>query len=273
MSELDLDLAHPLPPSVDFGQIVYPPGAGFGPRRQHNVQLVVVYRGSADVTLDGEERFQIPADHVGLLRPGRVENFAFARHTETHHGWVHLSYFKAESPPPAVIGRLPACLPLTSSLRGLMDAALGLTPRQDATAPHARLLAVAMLQAYADAASPDAGASPAAPPPPPAVGRALHHMHEHLAQPLALADLAAAASVTPSHLVRLFGQHLQTTPMRRLWELRARRGVDLLRDTGLSVSEIAYRVGCQTPYHFSRLIRKHAGQPPTELRRKLWNRG
>ncbi len=81
-----------------------------------------------------------------------------------------------------------------------------------------------------------------------------------------LVDLAAAAHVTPSHLVRLSREHLGVTPVALLWETRVRRGLDLLKNTGLTVAEVADQCGFASPFHFSRRVKQATGKPPRELR-------
>ena len=61
--------------------------------------------------------------------------------------------------------------------------------------------------------------------------------------------------------------------MRYVWEARTRRGAQLLRETGLTVSEIAYRCGFQTPFHFSRWVKQVHGMSPKEFRAQAWGRG
>ena len=65
---------------------------------------------------------------------------------------------------------------------------------------------------------------------------------------------------------KIFREHLKLSPSQYLWELRISKGVNLLRATGHNISEIAYRCGYQTPYHFSRHIKQKFGCSPSELR-------
>ncbi len=104
----------------------------------------------------------------------------------------------------------------------------------------------------------------------PAVETARHFIHAHLREPLTLDMIAMAAAVSPPHLIRLFRQQLNTTPMAYLWERRVAQGIDLLRQTGLSVGEIATRCGFQTSYHFSRRVRQAMGLSPIEVRQQSW---
>jgi AraC family L-rhamnose operon regulatory protein RhaS len=52
-----------------------------------------------------------------------------------------------------------------------------------------------------------------------------------------------------------------------LWNLRAEKGAFLLRQTGLSVSEIAYQCGYTNPFHFSRHVKAKYGHSPSDLRK------
>jgi transcriptional regulator GlxA family with amidase domain len=106
-----------------------------------------------------------------------------------------------------------------------------------------------------------------APPVHPAIEQAREFTHARLAEPITLDQLAAAAAVSPPHLVRLFRAHVGMTPMAYVWE---RRGVALLEQTGLSVKAIAEMCGFQTSYHFSRRVRLATGASPREVRRRAW---
>jgi AraC family transcriptional regulator of arabinose operon len=105
---------------------------------------------------------------------------------------------------------------------------------------------------------------------PPAVSAMKREIAERYADPLELRDLARAASVSTHHLVRLCRRHLDTTPMRLLWDTRVDQGVELLGSTGLTVAEIAYRVGFANPFHFSRLCKARHGRSPRDVRAAAW---
>jgi AraC-like DNA-binding protein len=87
-----------------------------------------------------------------------------------------------------------------------------------------------------------------------------------------LPTLAKYVGVSSAQLVKLFKRHLGTTPMRYVWESRTRRGSQLLRETGLTVGEIAFRCGFQTPFHFSRWVKQLYGVSPKEFRAREWGR-
>jgi AraC-like DNA-binding protein len=249
-----------------FGDVLYPAGGALGPRVQQDYQLVIIYEGEAQVEVDGTAH-AVPSQHALLLLPGHREVFQFARAQHSRHTWCAV----APQAVPAELGeraaRMPACLPLTQRVHTLVEYGLALPPGPAEAAGHLLLaIGLAALEAFLF----EAELAHQAQDVPEAVRRALHAMELHLAEPLDLRRIAEAASVTPQHLTRLFRRHLGTTPARHLWQLRTRRGVELLGETGLSIGAIAERSGFQSPFHFSRMVRRHYRRSPRELRALLW---
>jgi len=70
------------------------------------------------------------------------------------------------------------------------------------------------------------------------------------------------------HLARLFRRTYGVTPLAYVNAQRIQRARRLLRDTALSVSEIAHRTGFDEISGFSRLFRKQTGMSPREFRRQ-----
>jgi AraC-like DNA-binding protein len=261
LSEIDL---------VSAGEVVYPPGGRLGPRWQRDVQLVLVHEGSARVWVDGGEPLNIPANCVGLLLPGRREEFAFDDGVPTRHSWVQARAQWSGGGAAHWPGGDPTrVLPLSTALAELVQATTAATRAPLPTAePLANALAAAALWRYVGEAAARRG-GPAG-----AVERARAFLHANFGDPdVTLARTARAAHVTPAHLVRRFRAELGVTPIAYLWQRRVTAGIDLLTHTGLPVSDIAARVGFRSAYHFSRRISAYAGRPPTALRRERWEPG
>jgi AraC-like DNA-binding protein len=68
-------------------------------------------------------------------------------------------------------------------------------------------------------------------------------MHAHLGDEISLADIAAAASLSRFHFLRLFQIVHGCTPVAYLRELRTQRALALLESTNLRSVEVAKRVG------------------------------
>jgi AraC-like DNA-binding protein len=261
LSEIDL-LAGLRPVRVSAGDVVYPPGGTLGPRWQHDVQLVLLHTGSARISIDDGLPSVHGADAVVLLLPGHRERFEFDRVGETHHSWVQLGL----SDPPDDLGALPPELPASGALTELVREAVDVarTPISTTTPLLAALATAALLRYVGEAESRVRGTADT-------VERARRFLHSRVADPdLDLGRVAAAAHVTPAHLVRRFRAELGVTPMAYLWERRVATGVDLLTNTGLPVGEVAARCGFKSVYHFSRRVKERTGSSPTALRRGRW---
>jgi len=98
------------------------------------------------------------------------------------------------------------------------------------------------------------------------VQRAVAYLHDHLAEPLDLDQLAEVSDLSRSHLTRLFRQHTGHTPMTYLRRARIERARQLLADVDLSIKQIARRCGFDDAYHFSRVFRQIDGLSPTLYR-------
>ena len=127
-----------------------------------------------------------------------------------------------------------------------------------------RALALHLLRAYSTHAP--------RPPAPPGVlvgwrlRRAVEHMHAHLAENLPLAQLAAAAGLSPSHFARAFRAATGEPPHRYLVRLRVDRARHLLEHTRLPVIEVGLRCGFEQTTHFATMFRKVTGLSPRAYR-------
>lgn len=251
-----------------FGEIRYQPDGACGPRRQRDVQLVVVHSGACLVAVDALGR-SLPVGWAALFLPGHQEHFRFSVEAETHHTWCAVQPASLSA---SLLHRLqgaPPLAPCSAMFNHLHAAAFHLEPPLDAHRHEALdQLALALLHEYLAMAEDWRNRAPVARP----VDRALRHMEDHLGEADCLAGAHRAAGVSRNALIYQFRDALGSTPARHLWRLRTERGVAMLGDTGLSVSEIAERCGFASPFHFSRLVRRSQGANPTTVREGLWGR-
>ncbi|MFI6291392.1 helix-turn-helix domain-containing protein [Nonomuraea sp. NPDC050790] len=98
------------------------------------------------------------------------------------------------------------------------------------------------------------------------VRAAIAFMRERLAEPLTLADLADEVYLSVFHLVRVFRQATGETPHRYLARLRIEKAQRLLRESGLTVAEIAPLCGFASPGALSTAFLRHTGVRPSAYR-------
>ncbi|MCL5999742.1 MAG: AraC family transcriptional regulator [Chloroflexi bacterium] len=251
---------------VVFGDVTYRPGGVCGPRTQADFQLVLLEQGEASVDIDGASLY-VPPQHVALMLPGRREHYRFTRDGITHHSWCAVRPDAVSESLRQRLVAAPRCQALTPRIRNLVEFGLSLPPAGVASADgvieHIGLAALHEYVFEAETAHHERDQ-------PEALRVACRYIDSHLTEPLALVDIARAAYVTPQYLIKLFRQHLGTTPARYVWQLRVGRGVELLRETGLSIAEIANRTGFKNPFHFSRMVKHQYQLSPRQLRKQAW---
>ncbi|HEV7213407.1 MAG TPA: AraC family transcriptional regulator [Blastococcus sp.] len=129
----------------------------------------------------------------------------------------------------------------------------------------ARMLAAALLHAFPCDTTAD---RPLRPPDQSlaALRRALDYIDTHAAEPIGLADIAAAAHLSVRGLQRAFRRHLDTTPTAQLRLARLDRAHQELLAThptsGTSLAATALRWGFTRPDRFTRLYRETYGHRP-----------
>ncbi|GHV70698.1 hypothetical protein AGMMS49928_19460 [Spirochaetia bacterium] len=100
--------------------------------------------------------------------------------------------------------------------------------------------------------------------------KAIDCIREHYADPsLQLNTAAEAAQVTPAYLSRLFSDQLKTSFVDYLTAFRVERAEKLIRESGMSIKEIAFAAGYQDPNYFSKIFRKLRGLSPSEFAERI----
>ncbi|HYF50050.1 MAG TPA: AraC family transcriptional regulator [Planctomycetota bacterium] len=100
------------------------------------------------------------------------------------------------------------------------------------------------------------------------ISRAQRFIQSHLADPIALADIAREARLSPFHFSRLFHKATGFAPAAYVRSLRISRAQELLRQGGLSVKEVGAAVGYPVVQNFSAAFRGATGMSPSEFVRK-----
>lgn len=255
-------------PRAYFGDVVYEPGGSCGPRVQTDFQLVFLLEGEVRVEVDDRVLILVPGQ-AGLFRPGHREYFRFTEKRKSRHSWcsVHPDLVPAELAAECLSAA--EVLAVSRRLEQSMELGLSLPASLGRPGPQGLIESIGLttLHEYVHLSRTSREGGRAQPD---ALRRALEWIEQSGHEAIDLANLAREAGVSPAQLVVLFKRHLGTTPIRHVWETRTRHGAQLLRETGLTVGEVAYRCGFQTPFHFSRWVRELHGVSPKTLRQQAW---
>ncbi|ASJ75656.1 GlxA family transcriptional regulator [Granulosicoccus antarcticus] len=96
--------------------------------------------------------------------------------------------------------------------------------------------------------------------------QSIEAMENHLADPLALTQLASLAGLGGRQLNRHFHQQLGTSTIEFYRRLRLQKAQELLTSTSWSLANISVATGFANGAHLSRLFTQHYGQSPSQAR-------
>jgi AraC family transcriptional regulator len=96
--------------------------------------------------------------------------------------------------------------------------------------------------------------------------RVLQFMDDHLAAKITLQDLAKVAGLSRMHFAAQFRAAVGMRPHQYLLKRRIERAEALLKQSEISLVEVALTVGFQTQAHFTTVFKRFAGDTPYQWR-------
>ncbi len=151
-------------------------------------------------------------------------------------------------------------LPLLSTLARDCEAA---AHARDKLAPLRTQLTFRLLLLHLAAQAQGTGDQPGDP----LIARLYHAIREDPGQPWTVERLARRANLSHSQLTRRFVAETGMSPIRCVTTARIDRAQRLLRESRLTVSQIADALGYRDVFYFSRQFKQLTGLPPTHRRR------
>ncbi len=100
------------------------------------------------------------------------------------------------------------------------------------------------------------------------VYRAVTYVSQHFCSPLSLPMLAQALNVSPFQLSRVFSERLHMGFNEYLNALRVDYARELLRETDLPITQLAFECGFESQRTFNRAFREQTGQSPRQFRKE-----
>jgi AraC-like DNA-binding protein len=107
----------------------------------------------------------------------------------------------------------------------------------------------------------------------PAVSRALNLLQTRYREKWSLERLAGESGISRARLAQLFRRQVGSSIHKALIKVRVEHAQILLKDSDLSISEIAGDCGFATSQHFARIFRQSTGATAAEYRRELLGLG
>jgi AraC family transcriptional regulator len=240
------------------------PGTSYGPASEPCWEFVWMVDGTATAVVN-EETVTIGESSAMLVHPGDRVTYHWGPGPNVRQGFV---MFATDAPIDAE-GSRRILIGSPSVVRPLLEHVIWLeTERPTGWWGSVALAFQYTLRALThgdSTAEPDDGSLPRP------IIQSLHFVADEWAKgpilpTFSLAQLAAAAGVTPEHLCRLYANFLGIGPVATVRLLRLKRAAALLNQTNMSVVEIARTTGFSSEFHFSRTFKSAAGASPSMFR-------
>lgn len=91
----------------------------------------------------------------------------------------------------------------------------------------------------------------------------------HMDREVTLAEMAEVTNVSRFHFAHMFKRSMGLPPHQWLIQKRVERAKQLLRNTRLSITEVAFEVGYQSQSHFGHVFRRSIGMSPRKWRAQI----
>jgi AraC-like DNA-binding protein len=255
---------------VVIGDVLYSKGGSFGPRRQADYQLVIIHSGSLTLTVD-HEVLEVQDHQAILLSPGHLEQFYFARDSETRHSWIAVRAEMLDETLKREFAQFRGPFPFLGRMASILDVVRQtVTPAASTDLLHTRVieaLAVAILCDFANSVANGRKPTKVSETP---LWRMKWFITESYARSLTLNEIARAAGASRQHLLKLCRHSGAPTPMEQLYARRLEVAADLLLHTGFSIAEVSDRSGFRNQFHFSRKFKQNFGSSPSSWRGRFW---
>ncbi len=97
----------------------------------------------------------------------------------------------------------------------------------------------------------------------------LSYMEEHISTGVTLDELASIVHMKPTYFISLFKKKFYSSPVAYFNTMRAKKAIDLLAATDLTLPEIGKRVGIEDRYYFSNFFKSQCGLAPDNFRKAI----
>lgn len=97
--------------------------------------------------------------------------------------------------------------------------------------------------------------------------QASNYIKMHFAEPLSIEDIAASVNLSKYYFIKRFGETMNMTPGQYITKIRLEQAIHLLRNTELTIKDIAVKVGYGDDNYFNKAFRKVVGTSPGEFRK------
>lgn len=101
----------------------------------------------------------------------------------------------------------------------------------------------------------------------PKIAQIKNYIVKNYHNPITVADISEQLQMNPVYCGALFKKYLNCSIPYYINRIRIQQAITLMENTNLSISEIAYQVGFNDIYYFSKTFKKHKNLSPSDYKR------
>lgn len=101
------------------------------------------------------------------------------------------------------------------------------------------------------------------------IDQVIRHIHDHYNENLTNKDIGERFHFNPNYLNELMVARTGVSLRQYLIDIRMKKALNLIINTGLSISDIARAIGYNDIHYFSRIFKKKTGFSPEQIKQKL----
>ena len=240
------------------------PGQTWGPgiRDHYLIHLVVSGKGVFEV---GGRTYEVVPGDLFFAKPSQLIRYTADEQQPWEYSWVGFNGACAnklvQQTPFSDLHPVHHCKDPQTVREALYNIYLsrGTEPQNEALMTGYLYLFMAQLMKEAREAMPNTPSSSSQ-----YVLAAIKYIQFNYSHDISVDDIAKAVGVSRSHLYRVFMSNVGQSPIDYLTGYRISEACSLLKNTGLSIAEIAVSVGFFDQFYFSRVFKKVKGVPPSK---------
>ena len=264
--------AHPLCENLYITDIGYYPKAALHTRerRKGSAQHILIYcvKGEGWVTLN-DQKYTVKPNQVFILPAHAAHRYGTDDVNPWTIYWLHftgsssqhyLDFLQQEvGYSPITVSPQPERFELFEDILSHVEMSYNMDNIVYANSSLGRFLATFNTAVY--------NPNPANPVEQDAVSRTITYMKDNLTDSFKLEDLATIAGMSASHYSAVFREKVQSSPINFFTFLKIQEACRLLENTQLRIKDVAYQIGYNDPYHFSRVFANVMGTSPRNFRK------
>jgi len=97
------------------------------------------------------------------------------------------------------------------------------------------------------------------------IDQSIFFMQKNINKSLKINDISNHVNLSESHLSKIFRSKTGSSPLDYFINLKMQEAIRLLTNQSLRIKEVAFRLGYNDPYYFTRIFTKHIGSSPASF--------